>query len=118
MYYSVLCSLLSKCMGSYILEEIYITQPREEECNSNFDFSEEYISRSCLSFFCWHHTLTKFLFSMQVASLKDTISKKDDEIERLQLLKDLKNVYPGVNGEKRGSNSSRYVSPPTKRETL
>ncbi|KAK0587807.1 hypothetical protein LWI29_029199 [Acer saccharum] len=37
----------------------------------------------------------------QVASLKDTISKKDDEIERLQLLKDLKNVYPGVNGEKR-----------------
>ncbi|KAK1565614.1 hypothetical protein Q3G72_030783 [Acer saccharum] len=41
----------------------------------------------------------------QVASLKDTISKKDDEIERLQLLKDLKNVYPGVNGEKRGSNS-------------
>ncbi|KAI9174825.1 hypothetical protein LWI28_023215 [Acer negundo] len=43
----------------------------------------------------------------QVASLKDTISKKDDEIERLQLLKDLKNVYPGVNGEKRGSNSSR-----------
>ncbi|TXG51465.1 hypothetical protein EZV62_023989 [Acer yangbiense] len=42
----------------------------------------------------------------QVASLKDTISKKDDEIERLQLLKDLKNVYPGVNGEKRGSNSS------------
>ncbi|KAK2647877.1 hypothetical protein Ddye_015366 [Dipteronia dyeriana] len=41
----------------------------------------------------------------QVASLKDTISKKDDEIERLQLLKDLKNVYPGINGEKRGSNS-------------
>ncbi|KAH7549327.1 hypothetical protein JRO89_XS13G0015100 [Xanthoceras sorbifolium] len=39
----------------------------------------------------------------QVASLKDTIAKKDDEIERLQLLKDLKNVYPGINGEKRGT---------------
>ncbi|KAH9722683.1 kinesin-like protein KIN-14K [Citrus sinensis] len=43
----------------------------------------------------------------QVASLKDTIAKKDDEIERLQLLKDLKNVYPGVNSEKRGLNSFR-----------
>ncbi|ESR54207.1 hypothetical protein CICLE_v10023895mg, partial [Citrus x clementina] len=41
----------------------------------------------------------------QVASLKDTIAKKDDEIERLQLLKDLKNVYPGVNSEKRGLNT-------------
>ncbi|KAH9722701.1 kinesin-like protein KIN-14K [Citrus sinensis] len=46
----------------------------------------------------------------QVASLKDTIAKKDDEIERLQLLKDLKNVYPGVNSEKRGLNSFRYRS--------
>ncbi|KAL9433261.1 hypothetical protein AB3S75_028149 [Citrus x aurantiifolia] len=43
----------------------------------------------------------------QVASLKDTIAKKDDEIERLQLLKDLKNVYPGVNSEKRGLNTFR-----------
>ncbi|KAI4355983.1 hypothetical protein L6164_000037 [Bauhinia variegata] len=34
----------------------------------------------------------------QVASLKDTISKKDEEIDRLQLLKDLKNA--GVNSEK------------------
>uniref|UniRef100_A0A5B7A1Q7 Kinesin-like protein n=1 Tax=Davidia involucrata TaxID=16924 RepID=A0A5B7A1Q7_DAVIN len=42
----------------------------------------------------------------QVASLKDTITKKDEEIERLQL-KDLKNVYPGVNGEKHGTNSLR-----------
>ncbi|XP_011013061.1 PREDICTED: kinesin-4-like isoform X2 [Populus euphratica] len=31
----------------------------------------------------------------QVASLKDTIAKKDDEIEQLQLTKDLKNEYPG-----------------------
>ncbi|GAY53421.1 hypothetical protein CUMW_149120, partial [Citrus unshiu] len=44
----------------------------------------------------------------QVASLKDTIAKKDDEIERLQLLKDLKNVYPGVNSEKRGLNTFRH----------
>lgn len=28
---------------------------------------------------------------LQVASLKDTISEKEEEIERLQLLKDLKN---------------------------
>ncbi|KAG6627469.1 hypothetical protein CIPAW_15G130600 [Carya illinoinensis] len=39
----------------------------------------------------------------QVASLKETIAKKDGEIERLQLLKDLKNVHPGSNGEKRGT---------------
>ncbi|XP_058009901.1 kinesin-like protein KIN-14K isoform X2 [Hevea brasiliensis] len=39
----------------------------------------------------------------QVASLKDTISEKDGEIERLQLLKDLKNDYPSVNGEKQGT---------------
>ncbi|KAF5934145.1 hypothetical protein HYC85_030316 [Camellia sinensis] len=43
----------------------------------------------------------------QVASLKDTIAKKDEEIERLQLLKDLKNVFPGVNGEKRATSSIR-----------
>ncbi|PSR89207.1 Kinesin-like protein, partial [Actinidia chinensis var. chinensis] len=41
----------------------------------------------------------------QVASLKDTIAKKDEEIERLQLLKDLKNAYQGVNGETRGTTS-------------
>ncbi|CAI9754124.1 unnamed protein product [Fraxinus pennsylvanica] len=32
----------------------------------------------------------------QVASLKDAIGKKDEEIERLQLLKDLKNVSPSM----------------------
>lgn len=37
--------------------------------------------------------------AFQVASLKDTISIKDEEIEKLQLLKDLKNVYPGANSE-------------------
>ncbi|KAG6752929.1 hypothetical protein POTOM_042970 [Populus tomentosa] len=31
----------------------------------------------------------------QVASLKDTIAKKDGEIEQLELLKDVKNEYPG-----------------------
>ncbi|KAJ0047572.1 hypothetical protein Pint_16480 [Pistacia integerrima] len=46
----------------------------------------------------------------QVASLKDTIAKKDEEIERLQLLKDLKNAYPNVNSEKSGANSSRHGS--------
>ncbi|XP_057447047.1 kinesin-like protein KIN-14P [Lotus japonicus] len=35
----------------------------------------------------------------QVASLKDTILTKDEEIERLQLLKDLKNVYPNANSD-------------------
>ncbi|KAK7364078.1 hypothetical protein VNO80_12449 [Phaseolus coccineus] len=35
----------------------------------------------------------------QVASLKDTILVKDTEIEKLQLLTDLKNVYPGVSSE-------------------
>lgn len=45
-----------------------------------------------------------------MASLKDTIAKKDEEIERLQLLKDLKNAYPNVNSEKSGANSLRYGS--------
>ncbi|KAA8541222.1 hypothetical protein F0562_025171 [Nyssa sinensis] len=54
----------------------------------------------------------------QVASLKDTIAKKDEEIERLQLLKDLKNVYPGVNGEKRGTSSLRYGSPSPSKKSI
>ncbi|CAJ1951903.1 unnamed protein product [Sphenostylis stenocarpa] len=41
----------------------------------------------------------------QVASLKDTILIKDEEIEKLQLLKDLKNVYPGANSENVGTSS-------------
>ncbi|KAJ8559975.1 hypothetical protein K7X08_004033 [Anisodus acutangulus] len=41
----------------------------------------------------------------QVTSLKDTIAKKDEEIEQLQLLKDQKNVSPEANGEKRSPNS-------------
>ena len=45
---------------------------------------------------------------LQVASLKDTIAKKDEEIERLQLLKDLKNVYAGANND---ANSLRYGTP-------
>ncbi|XP_059287546.1 kinesin-like protein KIN-14M [Lycium ferocissimum] len=35
----------------------------------------------------------------QVVSLKDTISQKDDEIEKLQLTKDKKNVYTGADSE-------------------
>lgn len=37
-----------------------------------------------------------YVLHMKVASLRDTIAKKDEEIERLQLLKDLKNMYPAV----------------------
>lgn len=56
---------------------------------------------------------------MQVASLKNTIAKKDEEIERLQLLKDLKNVYPATDGERRGSGSLlRYGSPSSSRESV
>ena len=58
------------------------------------------------------------MLTFQVASLKDTIAKKDEEIERLQLLKDLKSVYPGVNGEKRGTVSLRYRSSSPSRESV
>ncbi|XP_043703568.1 kinesin-like protein KIN-14C [Telopea speciosissima] len=52
----------------------------------------------------------------QVASLKDTIAKKDEEIERLQLLKDVRTVSPAVNGEKRGTSSLRHgPSSPSRR---
>ncbi|PON94501.1 Kinesin-like protein [Trema orientale] len=55
----------------------------------------------------------------QVASLKNTIAKKDEEIERLQLLKDLKNVYPGTDGERHGTGSLlRYGSPSSSRESV
>ncbi|KAK9278353.1 hypothetical protein L1049_027918 [Liquidambar formosana] len=54
----------------------------------------------------------------QVASLKDTIAKKDEEIQRLQLLKDLKIVYPSVNGEKRSTGSLRYGSSSPKKNSI
>ncbi|XVF53918.1 hypothetical protein PTKIN_Ptkin05aG0138400 [Pterospermum kingtungense] len=41
----------------------------------------------------------------QMASLKDTIAKKDEEIERLQLLKDLKTGYPSISSEQQGTGS-------------
>uniref|UniRef100_A0A2C9WH45 Kinesin motor domain-containing protein n=1 Tax=Manihot esculenta TaxID=3983 RepID=A0A2C9WH45_MANES len=44
----------------------------------------------------------------QVASLKDTISKKDGEIEQLQLLKDLKSSYPSAHGEKQGTGPLKH----------
>ncbi|XWS60966.1 hypothetical protein CRYUN_Cryun07bG0084300 [Craigia yunnanensis] len=46
----------------------------------------------------------------QMASLKETIAKKHEEIERLQLLKDLKNGYTSINGEQHGTGSLRYGS--------
>ncbi|XP_022872169.1 kinesin-like protein KIN-14C isoform X2 [Olea europaea var. sylvestris] len=52
----------------------------------------------------------------QVASLKDTIAKKDEEIERLQLLKDLKNVSPSM---RYGSTSpSKYSTSGTPQRSL
>lgn len=66
------------------------------------------------------HTLwsspNKFLLTIQVASLKSTIAKKDEEIEQLQLLKGLKSVHPGSYGEKRGT-ATRYASSSPRRET-
>jgi len=53
----------------------------------------------------------------QVASLKSTIAKKDEEIEQLQLRKGLKSVHPGSNGEKRGT-AMRYASSSPRRETV
>ncbi|KAK6921172.1 Calponin homology domain, partial [Dillenia turbinata] len=48
----------------------------------------------------------------QVATLKDTIAKKDEEIEQLHLLKDPKSPpYNGVHAEKWGTSSLRYESP-------
>ncbi|XP_061953051.1 kinesin-like protein KIN-14K [Populus nigra] len=44
----------------------------------------------------------------QVASLKDTIAKKDNEIEQLQLIKDHKNEYPG--SARYGDSSASYDS--------
>ncbi|RZC87811.1 hypothetical protein C5167_028266 [Papaver somniferum] len=41
--------------------------------------------------------------SLKVASLKDTIAKKDEEIEHLQLLKDLSNAVPSSNSERKAS---------------
>ncbi|KAJ4961434.1 hypothetical protein NE237_021344 [Protea cynaroides] len=54
----------------------------------------------------------------QVASLKDIIAKKDDEIERLQMLKDPRTMSPTVNGEKQGTSSLRYVPSSPRRHTL
>lgn len=47
-----------------------------------------------------------YISTMQVSSLKSTISKQDDEIERLQLLKDIKNGYPA--NESSSPNSLRH----------
>lgn len=51
---------------------------------------------------------------MKVVSLRDTIAKREEEIERLQLLKDLKNVNP----EKRGSEMSSLGSPSRNQKPL
>lgn len=52
-------------------------------------------------------------YLLQVTSLKDTIAKKDEEIEQLQLLKDQKSNGQGVNGEKHTAASTRYGSLPS-----
>ncbi|KAB5531847.1 hypothetical protein DKX38_018517 [Salix brachista] len=44
----------------------------------------------------------------QVASLKDTIAKKDDEIERLEVLKDVKTEYPGSIRKSMGNETVSY----------
>ncbi|KAK9265362.1 hypothetical protein L1049_003512 [Liquidambar formosana] len=48
----------------------------------------------------------------QVVSLKDTIAKKDEEMERLRLLK------VNANGEKRGTSSLRYGSSSPRRHSI
>lgn len=56
-----------------------------------------------------------------MATLRNTIAKKDEEIERLQLLRELKNVYPSTSsGDKDGSVSSspRFNSPSPSREPI
>ncbi|XP_073110739.1 kinesin-like protein KIN-14C isoform X3 [Elaeis guineensis] len=46
----------------------------------------------------------------QVASLKDTIARKDEEIEQLQLLRDTTNQSPSVNSERQGGNTLKHSS--------
>lgn len=53
-----------------------------------------------------------FMLISQVALLKETITKKDDEIGRLQLLK------TSVNGERRDMSSPRYGSSSPRRHSL
>lgn len=74
----------------------------------------------CIFFFEDHilwSSPNKFLLTIQVASLKSTIAKKDEEIEQLQLRKGLKSVHPDSNGEKRGT-AMRYASSSPRRETV
>ncbi|KAK9143744.1 hypothetical protein Syun_013144 [Stephania yunnanensis] len=54
----------------------------------------------------------------QVTSLKDTIAKKDEEIERLQLLKDPRTMSPSVNNEKRSSTSPKVGASSPRRHSL
>ncbi|CAH9143910.1 unnamed protein product [Cuscuta epithymum] len=44
----------------------------------------------------------------QIASLKDALSKRDEEMDKWRLGKDIKNVMLGSNGEKRSVNSLRH----------
>ncbi|XP_038985258.1 kinesin-like protein KIN-14D [Phoenix dactylifera] len=46
----------------------------------------------------------------QVASLKDTIARKDEEIEQLQWLRDTTNQSPSVNSERQGGNALKHSS--------
>ncbi|XP_052174513.1 kinesin-like protein KIN-14P [Diospyros lotus] len=54
----------------------------------------------------------------QMASLRDTIAKKEEEIERLRQVKDPKNAHPGVISEKRGPISPRPGSSTLSRSSI
>lgn len=52
---------------------------------------------------------SKSFLTAQVASLRDTLTKKDEEIERLQMLKDLRTQHPNLSNEKRGRSSVKHA---------
>ncbi|OVA14047.1 Calponin homology domain [Macleaya cordata] len=54
----------------------------------------------------------------QMASLKEIVAKKDEEIDRLQSLKDLKSSSFNTNGEKRGLSSLRHGPSSPRRHSL
>lgn len=54
----------------------------------------------------------------QVASLRDTITKKDEEIERLLMLKDLRTQHPNLSNEKRGRSLAKHASSSPSRAIL
>lgn len=53
-----------------------------------------------------------------MASLRDTITKKDEEIERLLMLKDLRTQHPNLSNEKRGRSLAKHASSSPSRAIL